>query len=133
MDLGDELGPLRRTAPQAAQIEAYFGAAVMKERIFSDAVHATRLGFRGIVVPGPMLAALLEEFLRRQLPDWHVEIFSTTFRMPTIAGDTISLRGLITEHHRRQQGERLVCDLMIEHESGEVAVIGTATLRQGSR
>jgi hypothetical protein len=75
-----------------------------------------------------MLSAFLEQFVRRQLHDWRMEHLGVTFRVPTIAGSQIVLRGVVTEHHEMADGERLVCDLVIEHDDGERAVTGTARL-----
>ncbi len=131
MDLGDELGPQRRVAPASDHIAAFSRASDVPERLFTDPTYAQALGNRGIIVPGPMLAALLEQFLRSELPEWRVERLSTTFRIPTIAEDPLLLRGVIAEHHETADGERIVCDLVIEHCDGERAVTSTVTLRRG--
>ena len=128
--LGDELGPRHRACPSAPGIAAYVGTSDVQEQLFTDAEYARALGFRGLVVPGPMLTAFIEQFLRDALPGWQVERLGTTFRVPTIAGDSIVLRGAVTEHHDMADGERIVCDVVIEHHDGERAVTGTATLRR---
>ena len=130
IDLGHELGPWRRPTPTAAVIARYAETADIAEELFTSAPAARRLGYRGVVVPGPMLAAFMEQFVRRELPGWPLERLSATFRVPTITGDTIVLRGVITERHELTDGERIVCDLLIEHSDGERAVTGTATVRQ---
>jgi len=130
VELGHEIGPYRRVCPDQAQIGRYVGAADMTEPMFSDARLARALGYRGVVVPGPMLAAFLEQFVRLELAGWQLERLTTTFRVPTIAGDTVSLRGVVTEHHELADGDRIVCDLVIEHADGERAVTSTATLRR---
>src|SRR5262245_58722002 len=132
IDLGHELGPERRPGPQRDEIAAYVHAADIAESLFTEPRLARALGYRGVVVPGPMLAAFLEQFVRRQVRGWQLERLSTTFRVPTIAGDPLILRGVVTEHHVIAGGERIVCDLLIEHGDGEHAVTATATLRRGS-
>ncbi|HVO24805.1 MAG TPA: MaoC family dehydratase N-terminal domain-containing protein [Candidatus Margulisiibacteriota bacterium] len=130
IDLGHELGPWHRATPSAAVIARYAASADIPEPLFTDASTARGLGYRGVVVPGPMLAAFMEQFVRRELPGWRIERLSATFRVPTITGDSIVLSGVITERHELADGERIVCDLVIEHSDGERAVTGTATLRQ---
>jgi hydroxyacyl-ACP dehydratase HTD2-like protein with hotdog domain len=130
IDLGHELGPWRRSTPTAEAIARYAGTADIAEELFTSAPAARRLGYRGVVVPGPMLAAFLEHFVRRELPAWRLERLSATFRVPTITGDAIILGGVITERHELMDGERIVCDLLLEHSDGERAVTGTATMRQ---
>jgi hydroxyacyl-ACP dehydratase HTD2-like protein with hotdog domain len=129
-DLGHELGPWRRATPSAAVIARYAATADIPEPLFTNASAARGLGYRGVVVPGPMLAAFMEQFVRRELAGWRIERLSATFRVPTITGDTIALSGVITERHELTDGERIVADLIIEHGDGERAVTGTATLRQ---
>jgi len=131
IDLGDEIGPLRRTTPDQAGVAAYVGTADITEPMFSDPDLARALGYRGLVVPGPMLAAFLEQFLRAELPCWRLERLSVTFRVPTVVGDALVLRGVVTEHNAAADGEHIVCDVLIEHHDGERAVTGTATLRMG--
>ena len=128
MELGHELGPRQRAGPQAEGIATYVRVADIVEPLFMEPPLARALGYRGVVVPGPMLAAFLEQFVRSELPGWRLERLSTTFRVPTIAGDLLVLRGVVTEHHESADGERIVCDLMIEHANGEHAVTATATL-----
>jgi 3-methylfumaryl-CoA hydratase len=133
IDLGHELGPWRRSTPTPEVIARYAGPADIAEELFTSPSAARGLGYRGVVVPGPMLAAFMEHFVRRELPGRRLERLGATFRVPTITGDTIVLSGVITERHELTDGERIVCDLLIEHSDGERAVTGTATLRQPAR
>jgi hypothetical protein len=98
------------------------------EPLFTEPALARALGYRGVVVPGPMLTAFLDQFVRRELPGWRLEALSTTFRIPTIAGDRIVFSGVVTEQHYLPEGERIVCDLIIDHSDSERAVTGTAAL-----
>jgi len=132
VDLGFELGPHRRGTPDADGIAAYARSVDTAESLFRNPAWARALGFRDVLVPGPMLSAFLEHFVRGQLPGWSLERLSTTFRVPTITGDGIVMSGVVTEHHEAADGERLVCDLVVEHINGERAVTGTATLRRGA-
>lgn len=128
VQLGDEFGPLRRRAPEAAQIAAYMGAGRFTEPLFVDEAYARARGFAGVIAPGPMLTAFLEQFVRGALPGWRIEALGTTFRVPIPAGSEVELRGAVTEHHEMADGERLVCDLVVAHADGTAAVTGTARL-----
>jgi len=128
--LGHELGTQQRTAPGREQIAAFMVAANFTEPMFTDVGFARAIGYRDTIVPGPLLAALLEQFLHTELPGWELERLSTTFRVATIAGDTLTFTGVVTEHHETPSGHRLVCDLVIGHSDAEQAVISTATLRR---
>jgi hypothetical protein len=115
--------------PTAAQVGTYARMGEVVEPLFTEPASARALGYRGIIVPGPMLSAFLEQFVRAELIGWQLERLSATFRVSTIVGDTVILRGVVTEHHELPDGERIVCDLVIEHSDGERAVTSTATLR----
>lgn len=128
MHLGDEIGPERRRAPEVAQIAAYLGAGRAAPPLFVDAEYARAHGFGGVIAPGPMLTAFLEQFVLAALPGWRLEAIGTTFRVPTVAGAEVELRGAVTEHHEMADGERLVCDLVVAHADGTAAVTGTARL-----
>ncbi|MBI3783408.1 MAG: MaoC family dehydratase N-terminal domain-containing protein [Deltaproteobacteria bacterium] len=127
---GAELNPWRRATPSPEAVASYVGSSQMREGLFVDADYARSLGYRGIVVPGPMLTAFIEQFLRQQLAGWRIERLSTTFRVPTISGDALLLQGAVTERHAMADGEHILCDIIIEHDNGDRAVTATATLRR---
>src|SRR5262249_11368022 len=130
VDLGYEIAPLRRIAPHGGGVATYVRTADIAEPLFTDPQVARALGYRGVVVPGPLLAAFMEQFVRRGLAGWQLERLSATFRVPTIAGDALVFRGVVIEKHETAGGERIVCELVIEHGDNERAVTGTATLRR---
>jgi acyl dehydratase len=128
MELGDEIGPVRRVAPDRERVARYVGSVSGTQQLFVDEDYARGLGFHGTIVPGPMLSALLEQFLRAALPGWRLQRLSISFRLPTVVGHPLTLSGVITEHHEQAGGRQVVCELIIEHADGERAVTGTATL-----
>lgn len=131
VELGDPIGPRQRTGPDARQIAAYAGGSDIRERFFHEPDYARALGFPGLVVPGPLLSAFIEQFLRRELPGWRLERLSVNFRQPTTAGEVLTLRGVVVERHEVEGGVRIVCDVVIEHADRERAITGTATLWRG--
>lgn len=133
VQIGHELGPQQRTAPPRERVAAYLGAANFTEPMFTDVAFARAVGYRDTIVPGPLLTALLEQFLHAELPGWQLERLSATFRVATIVNDTLLFSGVVTEHHETSDGCRIVCDLVIGHSDAEHAVISTATLRRIGR
>jgi len=132
VELGTEIGPQHRPPTAIEQVGLYVGCNDMREGLFTDRDFARALGYRDIVVPGPMLTAFLEQFVRATLPSWRLERLGSTFRMPTITGDPLTLSGVVSEHHESEEGEYIVCDLVVEHPTGERAVTATARLRRGA-
>jgi acyl dehydratase len=129
-DVGDLVGPERRRCPTAERVRAYAARHDTREALFIDPTFAARLGYRDVIVPGPMQTAFLEQLLRRHFRGWCLEQLGTTFRISVITNDTITLRGVVTEVYHQPDGIRVVCDLLIENGDGERATTGQATLRQ---
>ena len=129
-DVGDPIGPERRRGPDAAAVHAYAVRNNAPEKLFVDRDFVQQVGFRDVIVPGPMQTALLEQMLRRHFPGWYLERLSATFRISVVTGETIVLSGVITEVHQTRTGLRVVCDLVIENAEGDRATTGSAVLRE---
>ncbi len=128
VEIGDMLGPLRRRSPDSEIVAGYADNNHVYENLFVSPAFARRLGYRNVIVPGPMQSAYLEQFLRQQLPDKILRSLSVTFRISVISGDPMFIRGVVTEIEEAPQGHTLTCDLMIENRDGERATVGQATL-----
>lgn len=128
VDVGDELGPEARSAPDATLIANFGRHRHLYEQLFVDAGFAQRLGFRNVIVPGPLQSALFEQFLRRQLPGWRLAALSAVFRISIIAGEPIRLGGVITDRSTAAGRVQLECELVMENHAGERATTGHATL-----
>ena len=128
VDVGDSLGPTLRRAPSPADITGYANDNHVYESLFVEQAFARRLGYRDVIVPGPMQTAFLEQFLRRQLPGWSLDSIGITFRMSVITDDWIKLSGVITELQENESGATVTCDLVIETADGERATTGHASL-----
>jgi hydroxyacyl-ACP dehydratase HTD2-like protein with hotdog domain len=129
-EVGAVIGPEQRTAPAAAEVNAYGRSLAGGEALFVDRRYAQTLGYTDVIVPGPLQSALLERLLRRSLPGWSLRRLSVSFRVSLVAGTPMALAAAVVEHHLRGDGEWLMCDLWIENASGERAAIGTADLHR---
>jgi acyl dehydratase len=131
-DVGDLIGPQQRCCPAAERVRAYAERHDTREALFVDPAFAARLGYRDVIVPGPMQTAFLEQLLRQHFRGWHLEQLAATFRISVVTGDTITMSGVVTEVHHQSDGVRVVCELLIENGDGERATTGQATLRQAT-
>ncbi|MGH7789578.1 MAG: hypothetical protein ACRERC_22090 [Candidatus Binatia bacterium] len=129
-EVGDQIGFERRPAPDADAVRHYSAWVGGGEQLFVDREFAHSLGYRNVIVPGPVQSALLEALLRRALPAWELRRLSATFRLSLIAAEPITLRAVVVEHHVRPDGPRLICDLAIENSDGDRAAIGSAELQR---
>jgi len=127
LEVGTSVGPLLRPGPSADQISAWASSLRDRETLFHDQARSRRLGFADLVVPGPMQSAFIDHMLRSHLPDWNLRGLSMTFRQSLIAGDRLSIHGVITD----ADADDRTCDIVIEnHGTRETASIGVAHLRR---
>ena len=115
-------------APSTAEVAAYssfIGAS--REPLFTDVELARSLGFRSVIVPGPMQSAAIEAMLRVRLAQTVLVKLSLTFRMSISPGDRLTMSAIVVEHRPCERGAAVVCDLALEHGSDQTA-IGTAEL-----
>ncbi len=127
LEVGTSVGPLLRPGPSADQISAWASSLRDRETLFHDQAGSRRLGFADLVVPGPMQSAFIDHMLRIYLPDWDLRGLSMTFRQSLIAGDRLSIHGVITD----ADADDRTCDIVIENDgTGETASIGVAHLRR---
>ena len=125
LGVGSIIGPIERRAPSAGNISSWAGALRDREVLFHDEAESNKLGYRGLVVPGPMQSAFIDDMLRSKLPAWTLTALSMTFRQSLIAGDGISIHAVVIE----ADDTRRVCDIAVEsRETGETASAGVAEL-----
>jgi hydroxyacyl-ACP dehydratase HTD2-like protein with hotdog domain len=128
LEVGSLIGPQRRIAPSAAAIAAYAKQLDDGVPFFVDRTVARGLGYRDVIVPGPLQAAMIETMLRNTLHCWTLRRISMTFRVSIPALEPIALTAIVVEHHLRADGDMVVCDLSIENGDGERAALGIAEL-----
>jgi acyl dehydratase len=128
-EVGRLVGAELRQAPAAEFIAAYADSlGEQGPSFFTDRADARSLGYGDVIVPGPLLSALLEMMLRRHLQEWELRRLALTFRRSVVAGEPIALAAVVVERHLDSRGALLVCDLSLENGDGERAVLGAAEL-----
>jgi 3-methylfumaryl-CoA hydratase len=91
----DEPGRWRRAwTPDAVLLFRYSALTYNGHRIHYDAPYARDVeGYRGLVVHGPLLATLMLDLLRRELPGRSVRSFAYRGTAPLIAGEELVAHG----------------------------------------
>lgn len=128
LEVGTQLGPEHRRAPDAGEIAAYAASLGGRAPMFTDRAFARGLGYADVIVPGPLQSALLEAMLRRRLPGWELRRLAVTFRMSMTAYEPIALAMVVVERHLRRDYTVVIGDLSLENRDGERAALGTAEL-----
>ena len=84
----------RDIVPDETLLFRYSALTFNAHRIHYDTPYVTQTeSYPGLVVHGPLIATLLMDLLRRQLPDAAVIDFSFKAQRPCFAGNTLHLRG----------------------------------------
>lgn len=128
IDIGVMIGVEHRMAPDPSMVRQYATLLAEREPMFLDSTAAQGLGFAGVIVPGPMQAALMERMLRSRLAEWRLVQMSFSFRISVYAGEAIEMSGLVTDRATAQGIERLALDVWIDNANGERAAVGSARL-----
>ncbi|MDR5767730.1 MULTISPECIES: MaoC family dehydratase N-terminal domain-containing protein [unclassified Caballeronia] len=84
----------RDLVPDETLLLRYSALTFNAHRIHYDKPYVTQVeGYPGLVVHGPLIATLLMDLLRRELPDATVIDFAFKAQRPCFAGNTLRLRG----------------------------------------
>jgi len=127
LDLGDEL-PDTTVDLSRERVRAFATGLGMGFGRFTDDEQARAEGLPGQIAPGIMSLALIAQTLLRAIPGARLERIGTTFRAPAVAGQTVHVRGTVTEAHESAEGRRVELDVWMENDHGDRLVVGTATL-----
>ena len=102
-------------------------AASQAQAANMDTIHFNR------ILPGTHALEFLSQMITNWLPSPKGWLFGgqMTARLlrPILPDETVKCRGRITQKVSDQETKRLVCDIWIEKETGEQAVVGEATIR----
>lgn len=127
IEIGDEIGPVT-WIPTTEIVKRYAKAARIQDQRFIDPERARQVGFAKPIVPGPLSATQLAKILKDYFPGWRLKMMSTSFRTPVAHGDVLSCWGMITEKKQENGVDLVDCDIIIEKESGDRVIVGTAIL-----
>ncbi len=126
IDIGDELPEL--SVDLSAEFVAGYARGIgMDFGRFTDAAQARAEGLPGQIAPGNLSLALIARALLHWRPGVRIRKLGTTFRAPVVAGQTVHVRGNVTERREIPGGGSAIgCDVWMESAEGDRLVIGTA-------
>jgi 3-methylfumaryl-CoA hydratase len=111
-----------KAVPDEVLLFRYSALTFNSHRIHYDRRYATEVeGYPGLVVHGPLIATLLLDLLRRNLPDAKLAKFSFRAIKPLFDTEAFSVNG-------RLEGDRKSCKLWAADPQGCLAMDSTATL-----
>lgn len=124
--VGDELPGIDKQISQR-QIDAYSG--VKPKSIHTDEAWARARGFRAPLAQAMMSTAYVSELMTRLLGAGYVKggNLSMSFIKPVIAGDRLTVHGVVKEKRPEGAATRVVVEVWCENQDGEKTAVGTAS------
>ncbi len=97
--------------------------------IHTDLEAARLEGLKAPVAGGPLLLAQLSRMMTIAFGEGWVKggKMSVKIAKPTYAGDFVTAKGIVKEKVAEKSGYRFICDVWVEKQSGEKAIVGTAS------
>ncbi len=129
IEIGDEIGPTMYI-PTMEAIQRYASVVRMVDRRFLNQEVAQQRGFQQPIVPGPLSANFLARMLTSHFPGWRLRTLNVSFRTPVNHGDTLAFWGTVTEKSDHDGVPTIHCDVVVENQHGDRAIVGTATLQR---
>jgi 3-hydroxybutyryl-CoA dehydratase len=98
-------------------------------RLHVDPEYARQTRFQGTIAHGPMSLAFLNELMMECFGEgWAIggRLLDVRFVAPIRPGDKIKIGGDVKEVQKKGENYSVECDLAIERQNGEKAVVGRA-------
>jgi acyl dehydratase len=126
ISLGQELPQLVKEIPQR-KIDAYSG--VRPNSIHSDEAWARKKGFPAPLAQAMMSTAYVSELMTRFVGAGFVKggKMSMAFIKPVLAGDRLTVHGVVKDKHPDSGRTRVVVEVWCENQRGEKTAVGTAS------
>ena len=129
VEVGSFLPPVTR-GPIASELLVRWAAGSGDfNPIHYDKDWALSQGLPNVVIAGPMKAAMLANFVANWASDVaSVKMLQCRYTAMDVPGDTLTLSGKIIAKELIKDGGKVVCEIWIQNQRGEITVKGTATL-----
>ncbi|MCS6802091.1 MAG: hypothetical protein RMM58_05705 [Chloroflexota bacterium] len=127
--IGDELGPARDQVDQA-RVRRFLSVrgSGRHDGRFTSLEEAKALGLPRLLVPGPLLAGLLDRTLRQWLPTARLTKLDLVFRRNVWQDSPFEMQAIVVDILEDEGEPAVTLDLTVVDESGDHCVTGTATL-----
>jgi acyl dehydratase len=124
--IGQPLPRLVKEVPQR-RIDAYSG--VRPNYIHSDEAFARKRGFPAPLAQAMMSTAYVSEMMTRFVGAGFVKggTLSMTFVKPVLAGDRLTVHGVVTERRPDAGRTRVVVEVWCENQHGDKTAVGIAS------
>ena len=126
LEIGDELPSIEKHITQR-QINCYSG--VRPKSIHTDPEWALQKGFRAPLAQAMMSTAYVSQLMVEFLGVGFVKggKMSVSFTKPVLAGDTLTVRGIVKSREQDGDRTRVTVEVKCENQDGVMTMVGTAS------
>jgi hypothetical protein len=129
LDLGDELGPARDcVGPERVRRFLTVRGSYRLDGRFTNLEAAQALGLPRLLVPGPLLAGIVDRTLRGWLPTGRLIKLDLVFRRNLWQDVPFDIHAVVVDVEERADGPSVDLDLTLIDENGDRCVTGMATV-----
>ena len=113
------------------QIVQYAGASGDYNPLHTDEIFTTKIaGYPTVFAHGMLIMAYLGRALTNIIPQSNLKNLNTKFCSITNIGDVLTCSGSVSEVHNHNSKLMIVFDIMVADETGNIKIIGTATIEK---
>ncbi|MFH1351860.1 MAG: MaoC family dehydratase [Pseudomonadota bacterium] len=130
LEIGEAFSPITKRITQET-INRYADASSDYNPIHVDEAFAKETPFKGTIAHGLMSVAFISELMTREFSQgWFTGgKVDMRFRAPIRPGDTITIKGKVTERSSEEGKNLVVCDLVCENQKGDAVIVATTWAR----
>ena len=130
ISVGDKIPELLIEPITRSALKAYAHASGDFNPIHIDSDYAKKVGMKDVFAHGMLIMAYLGRALTNIIPQSNLKNLNTKFCSITNIGDVLTCSGSVSNIHSRNSKVMIVFDIMVADETGDIKIIGTATIEK---
>ena len=130
ISVGDKIPELLIEPITRSALKAYAHASGDFNPIHIDSNYAKKVGMKDVFAHGMLILAYLGRALTNIIPQSNLKNLNTNFCSITNIGDVLTCSGSVSEVHNYNSKLMIVFDIMAADETGDIKIIGTATIEK---
>ena len=130
ISVGDKIPNLLIEPITMSVLKTYAYASGDFNPIHIDSDYAKKVGMKDVFAHGMLIMAYLGRALTNIIPQSNLKNLNTKFCSITNIGDVLTCSGSVSNIHNRNSKVMIVFDIMVADETGNIKIIGTATIEK---
>ena len=130
LSIGDKIPDLMIAPITRSTLALYAGASGDHNPIHIDFDFAKKVGMEDVFAQGMLIMAYLGRALTNIIPQSNLKNLNTKFCSITNIGDVLTCSGSVSNIRNRNSKVMIVFNIMVADETGDIKIIGTATIEK---